>query len=530
MKVNGQLEGAQLEQLSSGTATPASTARMFADVRNPLAAVPMFYNGSAWRPLALEQSSAFVSQNSGIACTVNWANGLNQEVVLTSHALISFSNPQPGKIHTLIVKQTNTISAGIPPNLWSYKFNMIDQDSQFQSYQPNIMQGPGQNRVYRWMYNTNIRPGYGNFATNTFIATTTPATLMTGLDISPDGKFFTGGRTSTPFLTQGGLRDPKYINNMLESPFQEFGTTAAPTAIAGQPTDICYHPSGKIVFGSMTASPYVFAGGLNQGTGDYLSGGIVAGLYGSPGTGVAGAGRSVAVSPNGLCVAVGHATTPFLSVYQWTARQFGSKFTNPGTLPAAQVNGVDFHPTADIIAAASQTFPYLEAWEFTHSAGPSAAFGAKIPNPPNAAAGGPNGGTGKCLKWRPQGDYIAMAMSVTPYIYVVPYDRATKTFGNAIAVGLGLPGAVNCLEWSPDGQYLLLGCSSGAYLYCVDFSTGTLVSTVPFDGTSPGQQINAIRVDPTGTFVFLAMNGGNFLISYSMPQKSRNYLKLVEGS
>ena len=38
-------------------------------------------------------------------------------------------------------------------------------------------------------------------------------------------------------------------------------------------------------------------------------------------------------------IAVGHATTPYISVYPWNAG-FGTKYANPATLPAADAQGV----------------------------------------------------------------------------------------------------------------------------------------------------------------------------------------------
>lgn len=49
MKVNGQLEGAQLEQIAAASTTPTSTGRMYIDVVDPTNAFPTFYNGTGWK-------------------------------------------------------------------------------------------------------------------------------------------------------------------------------------------------------------------------------------------------------------------------------------------------------------------------------------------------------------------------------------------------------------------------------------------------------------------------------------------------
>ena len=44
-----------------------------------------------------------------------------------------------------------------------------------------------------------------------------------------------------------------------------------------------------------------------------------------------------------LQIAVAHATTPYISAYPWSATGFGTKFTNPGTLPTGIGFGVAFN-------------------------------------------------------------------------------------------------------------------------------------------------------------------------------------------
>jgi hypothetical protein len=57
----------------------------------------------------------------------------------------------------------------------------------------------------------------------------------------------------------------------------------------------------------------------------------------------AGTGSGVAFSPAGTEIAIAHYTTPFVSAYPWSGSGFGTKFTNPGTLPAGIGYGVAFN-------------------------------------------------------------------------------------------------------------------------------------------------------------------------------------------
>jgi len=75
-------------------------------------------------------------------------------------------------------------------------------------------------------------------------------------------------------------------------------------------------------------------------------------------------------------IAVAHSTTPFVSAYPWSGSGFGTKFSNPGTLPASTGNGVAFSPAGDAIAVAHPTTPYVSAYPWSGSG-----FGTKFSNP-----------------------------------------------------------------------------------------------------------------------------------------------------
>jgi hypothetical protein len=57
---------------------------------------------------------------------------------------------------------------------------------------------------------------------------------------------------------------------------------------------------------------------------------------------LAGTGNAVAFSRAGDAIAIAHANTPFISAYPWSVSGFGTKFSDPGTLPPATARGVAF--------------------------------------------------------------------------------------------------------------------------------------------------------------------------------------------
>ncbi len=56
MKVLGQLEGAQLEQIGAATTTPASRGRIYLDITDPAAALIRYHDGTTWQQVAISSS------------------------------------------------------------------------------------------------------------------------------------------------------------------------------------------------------------------------------------------------------------------------------------------------------------------------------------------------------------------------------------------------------------------------------------------------------------------------------------------
>ena len=83
-----------------------------------------------------------------------------------------------------------------------------------------------------------------------------------------------------------------------------------------------------------------------------------------------------------------HGTTPFITAYPWNVSTgFGTKYTNPATLPAGAGNDVAFNPAGDTIAVAHDTSPFISAYPWNAGTG----FGAKYTNPATLPTGAGNG-------------------------------------------------------------------------------------------------------------------------------------------
>ena len=89
-----------------------------------------------------------------------------------------------------------------------------------------------------------------------------------------------------------------------------------------------------------------------------------------------GTGYGVAFSPDGSAIAIAHYSTPYISAYPWSSSGFGTKYSDPGTLPPSTGCGVAFSPDGSAIAIAHSSSPYVSAYPWS-----SSGFGTKYSNP-----------------------------------------------------------------------------------------------------------------------------------------------------
>ena len=81
-------------------------------------------------------------------------------------------------------------------------------------------------------------------------------------------------------------------------------------------------------------------------------------------------------------LAVGHQPSPNVSVYSWSASGFGTKFSDPATLPEGTSNGVAFSRNSNYIAMALGASPYIAVYPWS-----SVGFGTRFSNPATLPTG-----------------------------------------------------------------------------------------------------------------------------------------------
>ncbi len=449
------------------------------------------------------------AQTSAKTHTIDWSAGLTQRLILADDVVISFSNPVEGAVHTLMLTQQYGGDR-------TCTFNMPDQDSRHEPQQPTTPISSDDTAIYQWQYMSGFKAAQTTGESQTaYIPFTDPATLITGMDLSPDGKTLSVGQTSSPYCASWDIH---YSGRNYKSPFG-LKNAVTPAALAAQAVGMSYDPGGKFLITACGTSPYI--------QGWLLRGGIPTTVMSNP-TGLpAGAGKCIGMNPSGNVVGIGHTTTPYMSIYTNPNSPGWGKLANPVTLPVAQVNGLAFSPQGDYLTAVSQTTPFIQTWAF--SAG--WVIGSVSSNPGILPAGGPAGGLGRAVAWRPQGDFIAMAMTTTPYIYVVPFNRTTGAYGTALTVTNVPAGACASIAWSPCGQFLIVGCVASPYLYIYDFTSSLLNTNVTLGGPGLPATVNELVVHPNGEIVFVGLDtgGASYLYYFLLPSVEKNYVRILPG-
>ena len=89
----------------------------------------------------------------------------------------------------------------------------------------------------------------------------------------------------------------------------------------------------------------------------------------------------MAFSEAGTTIALGHISSPYIAAYPWSASGFGTKYSNPSSLPTGTGRSVDFSVDDGEIVVSHDTSPFVSAYPW------SAGFGTKFSNPATLPTG-----------------------------------------------------------------------------------------------------------------------------------------------
>ena len=163
-------------------------------------------------------------------------------------------------------------------------------------------------------------------------------------------------------------------------------------------------------------------------------------------------------------IALSHIGSPYISVYQWSPSGFGSKYSNPSTLPAYNSFGPpDFSPDGSALAVPHAFSPHISVYPWS-----SSGFGTKYSNPSTAA-----GSNGYQAAFSPDGSYLAVAVQNSPRVAV--YSWSSSGFGTRYSnmVDADKPqGTAKSVAFTPDGANLAVGHDNSPYISVYPWDSG----------------------------------------------------------
>lgn len=196
----------------------------------------------------------------------------------------------------------------------------------------------------------------GAFGTIHTAPVSTPSGTITAIDFMPI--HLTTLSTST-FIALAGAVTP-FISMYAYTAATGFGAISTapvtlPAGAAGAGHSIAFSPNGQYLAIAVATNPFLAVYPVSQ-----------AGVFGvkiaDPATVPAGAATSCQWTPDGDFLVVGHGTTPFNSWYPFTAGAFGIKLTDSSTLPPAAATDVSIAPNGETVIFGSGTTPFVKTY------------------------------------------------------------------------------------------------------------------------------------------------------------------------
>ena len=203
-----------------------------------------------------------------------------------------------------------------------------------------------------------------------------------------------------------------------------------------------------------------------------------------------------------IFLAVTHSTTPFMTVYPFSSLGYGTKYSDPATLPPNTGNRISFSPDGKSIAVASSTTsPYYAAYPFS----PLSGIGTRYSDPVTVPTG-----QGNDVTFNPTSNTIAVAHSTSPFVSVYPFTTGTGGgFGTKYSdPATAFPGNAWAVRFHPNGNYIAAGSSASPYVVVYNWSSGwgTRLASHASNYTSSINIMYGIKWHPSGNFLISAWN------------------------
>lgn len=276
------------------------------------------------------------------------------------------------------------------------------------------------------------------------------------------------------------------------------GTVASPHFItAGNAAGLQFNPVSMMLAGTDASSPYAVLYDAD--------GGVLGSKFADPAALPPGTCTDVCFHPSGLAVAYASTASVYNKLYQFRNKVgFGAAYTETGTDPTGAAQSVSL--CEDALAFAHTTTPYVTMYPFTLNGG----AGTKATNSGTLPAG-----NGLACRFRPQGDYLAVGYTGSPYFYV--YPSAAGVFGSPISAPGTAPSTnVSVLAWSPSGNYLAVGGAITNSILVYPFAAGVFGTVLTYESGSAAPASAAVAAcwTPDGRYLLVATASNDLSIYF----------------
>lgn len=243
-----------------------------------------------------------------------------------------------------------------------------------------------------------------------------------------------------------------------------------------------------------------------------------------PATLPAGTGNCAAWSPDGQFLAIAHATSPFITIYQLSGTTL-TKLADPATLPAGTGNWCAWTPDSAYLVVAHATSPFVTVYKV------SGTTFTKIADPGTLPTGIGNGCA--CLgPFSENGKYdIAVAHDTTPFVTIYTLDPATDTFSkytNPSTLPAGNANAVHGHAWGTDRIFSVSHATTPFVSDYLSEYPGAVYTKLPSPASLPAGTGNGVSFSPDGYYLSVAHTTSPFVTIYSVNQASYALTKLSD--
>ena len=229
--------------------------------------------------------------------------------------------------------------------------------------------------------------------------------------------------------------------------------------------------------------------------------------YSNPATLPTGGAVSVAFNPAATSIAVGHGTSPNITAYPWSVLGFGTKYANPATLPVGSGLGVAFNPAGTAIAVSHDTTPFISVYPWNSSTG----FGTKYANPATLPPS-----TSRSVAFSPAGNAIAVTSDTSPYVTAYPWTDVSG-FGTKYTNPATLPTDTGWgVAFNPDATAIAVSHSTSPFISAYPWNSGTGFGTkFANPASNPGSIGFGVAFSPAGNAIAVSTQLTPFVTAYA---------------